>query len=346
MLVKDQIIYMKWHYMNKEYYENKGYKFTKYGDEFFVKAEDLSIGSQSVVKVQCDYCGKVQEKRFSTYLRQHHDKFGDCCKDCSSLKIADIMTEQYGVPNASLVKEFQDKRKRTFIENYGFENPSQSEEIKKKKEKTSLNNYGVTNPMKAKNVQEKAQKTCLKKYGVKYSTQTEIMKEKSKETCIERYGVDNASKSEDIKKKIEDTWMEKYGVKNIMELEYFRNKILKSFTKNGTSPTSSMQIQISNIIKDVYGEDNVKDNVPCGSCLLDVELNYNNYLIDIEYDGMYWHKGKEERDRRRNYYVIKKGYKVLRIRSNNELPTKEQIIKAVDYLVEDNHSLYYIDLDI
>ena len=107
-----------------------------------------------------------------------------------------------------------------------------------------------------------------------------------------------------------------------------------------------MQIKLSNIIKDIYGEDRVKDNVPCGKCLLDIELIYNDCKIDIEYDGYYWHKDKQERDKRRNYYVKNKGYKILRIRSNYEMPTSQQIIQGVDYLVKDNHFLKYIDLDI
>lgn len=40
------------------------------------------------------------------------------------------------------------------------------------------------------------------------------------------------------------------------------------------------------------------------------------------------------------------GYKVLRIRATREVPTREQIIEAVDYLVKGNHSLKIIELDI
>ena len=69
-------------------------------------------------------------------------------------------------------------------------------------------------------------------------------------------------------------------------------------------------------------------------------------MIDVDYDGWHWHKNKQEYDKRRNYWVVDQGYKILRIRSNNLLPTHEQIKEAVDYLVKGNHTLTYIDLDI
>jgi len=49
-----KIVMMKWHGSNKKWYEDKGYKFTKYKDEFEVKVEDLTNGSGVLVEVKCD----------------------------------------------------------------------------------------------------------------------------------------------------------------------------------------------------------------------------------------------------------------------------------------------------
>ena len=49
-----KIVKMKWHTNNKKWYEAKGYKFTKYKDEFEVKVEDLSRGSNAKVQIKCD----------------------------------------------------------------------------------------------------------------------------------------------------------------------------------------------------------------------------------------------------------------------------------------------------
>lgn len=45
---------VKWHGRNKKWYELKGYQFTKLGDEFEVKVEDLTHGGKSLVEVKCD----------------------------------------------------------------------------------------------------------------------------------------------------------------------------------------------------------------------------------------------------------------------------------------------------
>ncbi|MGL4449772.1 MAG: DUF7487 domain-containing protein [Sarcina sp.] len=346
MLVKNQKAIVKWNGNTKQHYIEKGYKFTKTGEEFEVNVEDLTSGNHTKVKVVCDYCGDEVEKDYSSYLNKHDEKFGDACSKCNYLKQKAISVYKHGVENPSQRSEVQSKRMNTFIERYGVENPSQIEEVKAKKEETFINKYGVTSPMKSKEVQEKTKQTCLERYGVEYVTQTAEMKEKTKQTCLERYGVDNPSKSPEIKEKIVKTWIEKYGVENIMELDEFREKILQSFVKNGNCPTSSMQIKVSETLKEIYGKENVEDNVAFGRCLLDMVLLKDGFKINVEYDGWFWHKNRENQDNRRNFYLLKNGFKILRIRSNCELPTKDKIIEAIDYLVKGNHSLCYIDLDI
>ena len=44
---------------------------------------------------------------------------------------------------------------------------------------------------------------------------------------------------------------------------------------------------------------------------------------------------------------MNEGYKIIRIKANNQdlLPTEQQILQAVDYLVKDNHHLTFIDMN-
>ena len=72
----------------------------------------------------------------------------------------------------------------------------------------------------------------------------------------------------------------------------------------------------------------------------------NGEKIDVEYDGWYWHKDTEERDKKRNYKVLNLGYKILRIKSKFLLPTEGQIKLAVEYLTNENHHYTEIVLDI
>ena len=81
---------------------------------------------------------------------------------------------------------------------------------------------------------------------------------------------------------------------------------------------------------------------------LDCMVCFDGYKIDVEYDGLYYHKDRQEKDKRRNYFLIKQGYKVLRIKGNkkDDIPTEEQIIKAIDCLVKGNRSYIEIDMNI
>lgn len=346
MFVQNQLIEMKWNSRNKEYYIAKGYQYTKKGQIFYVKLEDLTSGVRTKVKVICDYCGKEIEKSYTACLKQRRSNGKDCCKSCSSKKQSELCFDKYGVDNPSHINSVKAKRKQTFLDRYGVINPSQVPEFHKKKIETCFEHYGTNYPMQSEKIKAQSKKTCLEKYGVEYYFQTDEFKDYVKEYWMNCYGVNNVSKADITKLKIEEVWLEKYGVRNIMELPEFRQKILESFVKNGNAPTSSTQIIVSNMLKDIYGSENVKDNVPYEGCLLDMVLSYQGYKINVEYDGWYWHKYRQEQDKRRNYYLRCRGYKVLRIRSNNELPTKEQIIEGVDYLVKGNHSLKFIDLDI
>jgi len=47
-------VMVNWHPRNKVWYENKGYFYTKIGDEFEAKVEDLMDGSNAEVDVKCD----------------------------------------------------------------------------------------------------------------------------------------------------------------------------------------------------------------------------------------------------------------------------------------------------
>lgn len=68
MFKKGQFKEVKWMRPTKEWYLSKGYIFTKIGDSFTVKAEDLSRGSKQEIVVVCDYCGKEFKKPFVRIL--------------------------------------------------------------------------------------------------------------------------------------------------------------------------------------------------------------------------------------------------------------------------------------
>jgi hypothetical protein len=169
---------------------------------------------------------------------------------------------------------------------------------------------------------KKAKKSVENIYGVENIFQTDVVQEKIKETCLRVYGVDHYSKSSQFK-------------------EIVPSKIRQTMAENGTVPTSSQQLAIYDLLKQRYKDCEI--NYPCGPCSLDCRVVENDILIDIEYDGSYWHQDMQ-RDRRRDEYIKSLGYKILRIKSRRDIPAKEELIQAIDCLVKSNHR--YLEINI
>ncbi|AZV43759.1 hypothetical protein BAOM_3150 [Peribacillus asahii] len=79
---------VKWYYKTKEYYENKGYVFTKFNDIFEVSIEDLYEGSSVYVEYQCDFCGKKRNKVYKDYTDSKKNDFTnkDACRGCYPIR--------------------------------------------------------------------------------------------------------------------------------------------------------------------------------------------------------------------------------------------------------------------
>lgn len=164
---------VKWNAKITKHYKELGYKFTKMGDEFEVKVEHLTKGSNSKIKLKCDYCGKEYEIKYCEYYKRHNkneiNKKDSCDNiDCYEKKAKESIIIKYGTDNFRKIESINEKIKQTNLEKFGCENPFGNEEIKNKIKHTMLN-----------------------KYGVEYYAQTDEQKEKSKKTQLERYGVEN-----------------------------------------------------------------------------------------------------------------------------------------------------------
>lgn len=171
---------------------------------------------------------------------------------------------------------------------------------------------------------------------------------KLKNSVKEKYGVNTVFELEQIKNKAKCTFINKYGVTHYSKTDEYKSKTKNTYLshiKDGSikAPVSSQQIQIHQILKDIFG--NSELNYPCGRCLLDCMVIVNGCKVDVEYDGLFWHQGKEEYDRKRNYYVISNGYKVLRIKGKHKIPTKQQIKNFVEELVNSETQFKEIQIE-
>ena len=96
-----------WYYNNKDYYESKGYIFTKWKDIFLVKIEDLLEGCNELVEVKCDYCddSEIYKIKYSTYIKGRKIIIKDACKKCTSIKRKESSLLLYGVDNVSKLEK-------------------------------------------------------------------------------------------------------------------------------------------------------------------------------------------------------------------------------------------------
>lgn len=319
MLVENQIVLVRWHGTNRQYYIDKGYTFTKIRDTFDVKVEDLQKGSNVKVKVKCDYCGKVFEKSYSNYVEQHDDKRGDACRDCSSLKLKDVFMDKYGVSNPNKISDVREKIEKTNLERYGVKNPSELEEIKEKRKQTFIEKYGVEHPSLSKEINDKR-----------------------KQYFIDKYGVENPFQSEDVKEKIKQSFIDKYGVENPSQAQEIKEKVTAVLLEHGHVYTSKPQIELNNTLINLYGESIL--NYRCGKYALDSMIVVDGIKIDVEYDGSYWHSKSKERDEERNNFVVSKGFKVLRFVCDREIPSNDIIISSVNELINSNKNILIVTL--
>lgn len=158
---------VKWNSRNKNHYEAAGYEYTKMGDEFTVRIEDLTSGSYANVMIMCDYCGKEFSNNWQTYLRIKKkcaiDK--DCCASCAQLKAKESIDLVYGGASAKYFSS-NEKRAATNIDRYGSSNVFGSKEIKERIKLKNVEKYGVPYTQQSPEVRSKTIATCLEKYGV------------------------------------------------------------------------------------------------------------------------------------------------------------------------------------
>lgn len=352
MILEERKARLKWNNANKKRYTDLGYAFTKNGDEFLVEIRHLTPTTRAYIFMMCDFCNEnIEEKLYKSYIhcKQRSISPNDCCSACREIKIKEGTNIKYGVDSVNQVEEVKQKKIASYIVRFGVDSPLKSEELMNKVKQTNIERYGFENVFQTESVKDKLVKTNLSKYGVRYYNMTEEHRERVKITSLSVYGTENPSQNEDVKSKIKKTNLKRYGFENSMKHKDVVAKVRKTMFNNETATTSKQQLFLHEYIGGEL-------NFPLGNCSLDIALV--DKMIDIEYDGgghdlcvkmgSMSEKDFENKDRRRDYYVINKGWKVLRIVSRQDkLPPMNELLdlikECIDYLCAGRH---YIKIDI
>jgi hypothetical protein len=310
---------------NIKYYENLGYEIprvlgynnklvVKNGTTITVSIDDLQLTSGTKVYVMCDVCQEhISYIRYHDYNRRKHGETY-CCNACSQVYQQMTCMEKYGARSFLQTQEARERIKNTCLERYGVENPSQVFEVKEKKKQTFLERYNVESPFQSPEIKEKMRRTWITKYGVDRPTKSLEIQEKQRATCLSHYGVEYPAQAPSV-----------------------QAKIRASMQENGTVPTSSQQVAIYELLKEYYGDDNVKINYAQGRCSMDIVVFFESTSVNVEYDGWYWHQNAQK-DRARDEFIKKQGYKVLRIKSRTMIPEFTCLVNMIEGLKDGEHT--------
>lgn len=83
-------------------------------------------------------------------------------------------------------------------------------------------------------------------------------------------------------------------------------------------------------IHDMLGGD---VNYQVGRYRLDIALFTRDVKIAIEYDCWYWHEKTQAHDAKRQQFLLDRGWRLLRVKSANEVPTRDQLNHSIQCLV-------------
>ena len=96
-------VLVKWNPSNKKYYEEKGYIFSKWKDEFEVKVDDLTKSSKALIKVICDCpnCTTPITKpvKWCVYKKNLHSNNKYYCQRCGTILFGISKTKQTKLKN-------------------------------------------------------------------------------------------------------------------------------------------------------------------------------------------------------------------------------------------------------
>lgn len=342
MLKEEQVFTVKWYGVNIKHYESLGYKFTKLGDSFEVPLEHLPKRSKTKVLAICDFCGKEYVVSLDNYNNKNRESEKIACKDCKNKNSSKTMMDKYGVLYPLEDEGIKNKQKITVLEKYGVENVMQSKEVQEIYKESILNKYGEEHISSVDSVIEKRKETNIKKYGTESCFANKDIQEKIKKTNLKKYGFENAACNLDVIEKMKQTNIIRYGGESSQCSPEVRKKSFDSLISHGGIPSSKTEIKTIEILEELYGKDNCIRQYFFDHIIFDCLLSVNGINIDVEYDGRYWHD--KERDKRRDYFTTKNGFKVFRIISDTNVPTKEQIIDGINYLVNNDHNRYIIEI--
>jgi hypothetical protein len=231
---------------NLKFYNKKGMD-CKIDDIIDYPVSKLSLGSHSILDVECDYCGSVYNINYNNYNMKTKNGFlPACCNDVNCIKQKRLLSTQdkYGVDNVFQLNEIKDKIKETNLELYGVENPQQNLDIKIKSGNTNLKKYGVINVFQSELIKEKMKNTNFKNYGFDYPSQNESFYQKKLKDGVKIRYIDDLYYQSSYEKEFIIKYKDILKMKNGLSIEYYYLNERKIYHSDFYLPEYNLIVEI------------------------------------------------------------------------------------------------------
>jgi hypothetical protein len=117
MYDENQIVQVRWNNFNKEWYQSKGYIYTKNNDLFDVFVKDLTAHSDKKVNVICDYCGDEYITQYALITNGRKIIQKDCCSKCTGKKTSDVSKQKRAQKYINIAKQICDECEYILVTN-------------------------------------------------------------------------------------------------------------------------------------------------------------------------------------------------------------------------------------
>ena len=280
----------------------------------------------------CLNCGK---KTKFINLKKGYNKY--CSRICSNTNGISFETRIKMSKSAkNRMEKMTDIEKHNFYKNRNYILTTKGREILKTTCKNNFKNHIKTDKQK-----ESSRKNLLK--SIHSENSFKKISEKLKNRKFSDKHKSNLSKS--TKKQWDNMTQEQRDNKNnkMRKNSYTpetREKIVQSFYKNGTIKTSKGQFFLYTLLKEIYPQTEINYPNILQNRLIDIYIP--ELKMCIEYDGMYFHKGKESLDIIRAKELQKMGYKTLNFRMYKDCFDKNFYLDSINNLINRNHQYKWI----
>ncbi len=330
----------------------------------------------------CPVC-KITSLKWDNGLKSYRKTCSFKCRN-NSIEWKEIMKQKmlqkYGVDNArksSIIKEKIKKTKidcygnmnnlsqiqKTCMRKYGVDNIRKAQCVKDKIKQTNMKKYGNVSFVSSDQGKLKIKNSIMKKYGSDNIFKTKYFKDLLKEQSNKLYSLCGVKHHEQIHygKDIFEKLSNKEYMFNLHITEK-RNaqEIANIFDVNQTTVlnwlhrhnikvniyyTSTGQKEISQFLKNLIGETNIKENVRDLISPYELDIYIPEYKLAIEYCGLYWHS--IGRLKNKNYHknkldlCNKQNIRLITIFEDEWIHNSEKVKNTLTYILNVNSNIPY-----